>query len=233
MSVEQLDSAVLAWVDNAARSASPSRQDLCLARADAIDQLAENFKRLAKAEALDEAAALREERVRLLSMDRELADAQEQLDSWAARDRGDVVAANRSLRLILHRVFAERGRPGVRTCPEERVTVEPVWQAPGAAAPAAAEPPPNRQPQPRPGETEVRILKLLGAEPGMTAVDLAEELELTPIAIRCQLRRLVSAGRVAVVASKSNGRGRPARVYRATERELDVTGGTPRPLPPR
>jgi DNA invertase Pin-like site-specific DNA recombinase len=230
MSVEQLDSAVLAWVDDAAGSDSSSRQNLRLARADAIDQLGENAKRLARAETVDEAAALREERLRLLSVARELADAQEQLDSWAASDRGHVVAANRSLRLILHRVFVARGRPGVRTRAEERLTVEPVWQTPGAAAPAAAEPPPDRQTQPRPGETEVRLLQLL-ASAGMTALDLARELELTPVAIRRQLSRLLSVGSVVVVGSQLNGRGRSARVYRATDRALAFMVGTPQPPP--
>ena len=68
-----------------------------------------------------------------------------------------------------------------------------------------------------------RLLDLLRVAGSMGVAELAEEVEVTPTAIRQRLMRLMAQGLVQR-QSVRNGRGRPKHLYQLTDKGLRLTG---------
>lgn len=68
-----------------------------------------------------------------------------------------------------------------------------------------------------------RLLDLLRAAEAMGVAELAQQVEVTPTAIRQRLMRLMAQGLVQRDAVR-NGRGRPKHFYRLTDKGLRLTG---------
>lgn len=68
-----------------------------------------------------------------------------------------------------------------------------------------------------------RLLDLLRVAGSMGVAELAEEVEVTPTAIRQRLMRLMAQGLVQRQSIR-NGRGRPKHLYRLTDKGLRLTG---------
>ncbi len=68
-----------------------------------------------------------------------------------------------------------------------------------------------------------RLLDLIRVAGPVGVADLAEQIGVTPTAIRQRLMRLMAQGLVQREAVR-NGRGRPKHFYRLTDRGLRLTG---------
>jgi hypothetical protein len=254
MSAAQLDDAVLSWVQEAAEPGSRRRRELEVAEQQTavdvarverelvqlsaeIDGLHDQHRRAeiddqalvagirarepARTECRDRRGALRARRALL-------ADAMEALDAieWK-QGSGDLAGLNQELRRVVSGAYVGRGTPGKRTLAHGRVHVRGVCE-PHSPPPLPAAPPGLRQPPP--GETEERILSILSSRE-LSAAEVARELNLTSVAIRRQLARLLGAGRILVDGLTQGQRGRPARTYRAVARAeiMDAVSPVPRP----